>query len=217
MLDFLFPNAAQAHETSRDKTVAEKKVKTLETTIEGLKESAKATARRVSDDNYEERRSRRIDANDYEDTITRLKRDVETETNLRLGATAEVEDRLEREVAAEVVSIQAEADAQVLKAESERDIARAEATLLAQKNSAEEVNNLKDTLAGAIARSTAAEARSETMDTVVEGLEGQVDGYRKFVEFAMTKLPNVDMSKFNINVEVPAAEVNVSPNVVVEN
>jgi len=70
-----------------------------------------------------------------------------------------------------------------------------------------EVDDLKDAVAGASATASAAVARADAKEEVITTLREEFKVHDDLIKYVMTKLPEVDLSKFEINIEVPAPTV----------
>lgn len=97
----------------------------------------------------------------------------------------------------------------ILKTETEAKIK--DVKLTANKEAEEAMEKLIDGLQEEISDvqivSARSEARSEERLDTIESLKSQMTDYKEFVKYAMTKLPDVKLDKFNINVDVPATTV----------
>ena len=69
------------------------------------------------------------------------------------------------------------------------------------------IQALKDELCEAEEDFARADSRAEERLDTVKSLKTQMEDYKEFVKYAMTKLPDVKLDKFNINVDVPASTV----------
>lgn len=158
-------------------------------------ESLKREHRREIDElTYEKSRGSRLDNDLVEDAevdaerkVSQIKEDVKTQI-------AEANARIE--------IIKTESASQVRTAKSE-----AKADALAEWS--QTVHELESELASEVSRTSAAVARSEEKDRTIEVLQGMISDYKEFVQFVLNKVPDVDMSNFNINVEMPAPEVHI--------
>lgn len=181
MLEFLFPGATQVKELQA-------KLKKADEAKEAAEKAVKLERRLHDDEIYEIRRSAERRVKNAEDKNVDLERQVKN-LNTELAETREITDE----------TIQK----RVLEATYNAEI---EAMLKVEK----EVDTLKADVARETAQSGAAQAEVKILNKTVDGLRSDIKAYQEFVQFVLTMLPKVDMSKFNINVEVPKTEVTVA-------
>ncbi len=191
MLDFLFGNITKTIETEKKAEKLEKEVESLTKTLKHVREDRDEATRNTDkyiqrlEDNHSYSMEMLITKN--EDAIARLSENQEL-VNLNFEASQE----------ARVQKVQTEADAKVAKAKIEAE----ESARKSIDNAVEAQHNAEIVAAGAI-------AASEEKDETISNLEDVIDGLNELVQFLATKIPNVDLTKFNINVEVPAQEVTI--------
>lgn len=169
---------------------------------------------------YELRRDHSREVEEVQHRLDNIEREHEAEI-----------DRINNEVHSRIDEIDANADSRIAQVRSESSVAIKEAEADAEvrvreaKSAAkaelveklEEVRNsysvdiveLETRLAREVAKTAEAKALAEERQTTVKNLENQIQDYKEFVQFVLNKVPNVDLTKFNINVEVPPAEVHV--------
>ena len=77
----------------------------------------------------------------------------------------------------------------------------------AEEDLRDDINDLTDELAEAHGNVNAEMARAEERAVTITTLQGELKKHDELIRFVMTKLPSVDLSKFNINIDVPAVQV----------
>ena len=94
---------------------------------------------------------------------------------------------------------------------AETDVSIKEVKLLALKvaedSCEKKVNDLYDTITELKADCASNEATSVERLTIIDSLTKQIEDYKEFIKFAMTKLPDVDLKKLNVNIDIPATTV----------
>ena len=97
----------------------------------------------------------------------------------------------------------------ILKTETEAKIK--DVKLTANKEAEEEmeelIDDLQDDLSEANENYARANSRAEERLDTIKSLKEQITNYKEFVKYAINKLPDVKLDKFNINVDVPATTV----------
>lgn len=190
MLSFLFPHVADIKATEADKKTAEKKVTTLENTVERMREDAKETARRNAESDYLSKRDHERTVDSFEYQIKGLKTQIQDAEERADKAEEDADDEVERRVENATLNV--------------------EATV--RKEVAKEVDGLKSDVARETAQAAAAQSEAKEKTETISILREELTEYQEFVKYIADKLPSVDMSKFNINVDVPSPEVTVVSN-----
>lgn len=190
-LKSVFANASTTAELSTDNESLAKTNKRLEKQVENLSEELKQTRRVHGEEMYLQERKYERKTNDLSYTIeTERKRHKQEEDTLN-KRVEEAEMNADETIATRVAEQTA--------------VARLEI----EEQYVNELNEVQSLAITEVARADAAEARAEEKDEVIKELKSQLKDYREFVQFAMEKLPTVDMSKFNVNVDMPSPEVTV--------
>jgi predicted nucleic acid-binding Zn-ribbon protein len=190
MLEFLFPNAVDLAAKNDEIKELKEELKSLEASLETEKAIVKAQGRRHEQELYDNNTSSARSITTLKDEKASLERRIRT---------------LEEDLAEALVVSEDKVQARALEVTYNAEY---EANLKVEK----EVDKLKSDVARETAQAAAAQALVGELKNSVARLESNVQDYREFVMFILTKLPEVDLSKFNINIDVPAAEVKVVSN-----
>lgn len=212
----LFTGPKEVITLQKERDEFKTKAKIRKARIEILEAEVKKLNQSIDDTAFATKRERERTIQIHKDEIELLKRQVADAEELAdekasvtvRKAKLEAEDavgdleRAEERYAADVDFILA-------RHQEEMDAVQTEAELAARAKVAKEVDELKAEAAEETARAAAAASRAAEQEAVVKGLTAQLENYNKFVTTILTKVPNVDLSKFNIEVAVPPTEVTV--------
>jgi seryl-tRNA synthetase len=189
------------------------KVERLEKDLRYAKlEAEDAKSRRESDQKafkekeYEIGRTHKVTVDGLNDKIASLEKQLKE-------AISDYEKDIER--------IENEASERVFAAETKRDVKEEEAvrelresfsiqSAEAIRNHALEVAKLSKESNAALVRAALAEGKLETIVVANESLEAQLESYREFVSTVLAHLPNVDLSKLNMQVNIPVSKGDVT-------
>lgn len=195
MLRAIFASASTIGELESENKTLNSKVNRLETTLEREREDRKAERRIHEDVNFTRERDYERDRDEWQYKLT---------NKLTTAAIQHKEEVARLTERAEKAETRAEE-----RFNEKLNLAVSKAQYDTKNKYEAEIVELKD-LANEFAEEAAEErGRNGEKDTVIKSLESQIANYTKFVEFAMNKLPEVDLSNFNINVDVPPSEVTV--------
>lgn len=198
MLSAIFANYGTVSRLQEENKKAEARIKSLEKSLEDAKRQLEVNVRKYDYDTQDLRTHLERRAAVLQTELVNAREDAKRAEE-RAGAISE---RNEAEVDEELARLDSIVEDRVAeKVATERTKIRAEFE--------KKIDELKDAAADAEVETAAAVATSEEKENTIVSLTKQVEQYGEFVKFVMTKLPTVDLSKFNINVEVPAAEVTV--------
>lgn len=141
------------------------------------------------------------DLKDYKQEVERLENLIRSERNRREEDLVSFRNQLnekdrQHEVALKFVTECSRVDRMTAKADARRE---AEA----------ELEIAKQTASSAEARAAAFEAANVELQASLAAHIEQVTAFRGVIDLLVGKLPNVDLSKFNVNVDIAPAEVNV--------
>lgn len=183
----LFPTMAEVSTTSKDLKKAEKTIEVRDQRIESLEKSIKTLKADHEDHKFYEGLDK--------------KRVVRAHEHI-------VED--ERDSSARAVR-NAEADAEYSEdeADSRAEFAIEKAGIDARKTVASDVKKLETDLSKAQTDSARDGALASERSTTIKNLVEENSRLSKLLTEILTKVPDVTLDKFNINVEVPPAEVTV--------
>lgn len=119
--------------------------------------------------------------------------------------------RIKEETAHRIFVLKSENDSAIaiIKMETAAEIesVRENSQTVSDNEYCNDIENLKDRLAQSERRESGAEARASEKDTTIQALKTDLKTHDELIRFVMTKLPSVDLSKFNINIDVPTPEV----------
>lgn len=184
----LFPTLAEVQELTAKNEKLEKKVESRDETIEDLRKQRQAIElqheRQQSSLVYTHGRQLKELQDENKFAASRHERDL----------AFSIDDAA---IVAENISCRA-------------DIRVEEAGIEARAEVKKEVEALTKQRDEALVAEAFAVAEAESKDTVIESLTAQIENYYDLVTFISTKIPDVDLTKFNINVDVKPVDVIVN-------
>lgn len=210
MLSFLSPNAAQLREAINAKANAEREVQRLNKRIESMKEDERLAAKERT--KRQEEKARQDEEEKYElgrqhkKELDEAQDQLESAKKAAADAKADLErerKRFEKEREADEEHFYATVNARV---EELTRAAKDEARREVESELADSWNFANE------AHSEASEFKGENAglkETIAAQAE-QLKNYSEFVKVVLAKIPEVDLSSFNINVDVPTPEVVVN-------
>ena len=216
----IFKNFGSNQKLNTEKADLEKEVKVLKSRVESRDETIKITRREQEDRDYRTTRDHTRERESAGFNLSQEKERGETKvTELNRGHKNEM-DELAAEHSTESMRMETavedlEGRLDMVESETTEKVASEVKIKVAvargeiREEFVKEVDSLKTDVKDALVTAAASTAEAEEKGVVVSSLQGQLKDYREFVQFAMEKLPNVDLSKFNINVDIPSPEVTV--------
>lgn len=141
------------------------------------------------------------DLKDYKQEVERLENLVRSERNRREEDLVSFRNQLnekdrQHEAALKFVTESSRVDRMTAKADARKEVEA-------------ELENAKQIASAAEARAAAFEAANVELQNSLTAHVAQVTAFRGVIDLLAGKLPNVDLSKFNVNVDIAPAEVNV--------
>lgn len=188
LIEQLFPSFGEVRKISNElselKTEVKEKDDQIEMLTESLANTRKENARFMDEVKYEH--SRELSKKNDELQLTR--------DQVSRKCTELIEDAA-RTAETNAVRVKASIDKAVIDARAAVD---------------DEVAELKETLQEALVNEAAAVSLADSQELAIEALQAQVSNYYDVITFLATKLPDVDLTKFNVNVDVAPAQVTVN-------
>jgi chromosome segregation ATPase len=184
----LFPTLAEVKTATSEKEALEKKLEARDKRIEELQDSKRELAqsyeRSIEEKNYSHRRA-----------LSSLERELK-----------EADERNEKALSFYAEDSRITAD----NIEMRADLRVEKEALEYRKEVRKEVEALMIGLREALVNEAAAMSTAEAQEDTIKSLKAQIADYNEMIKFISSKIPTVDLSSFNINVDVQPAEVNVS-------
>ena len=143
----------------------------------------------------------RKDVEKVELKIERIEEDTEFKLEQKEKRTKQFISDKEKEVEATKARLEVEANLKI-----------SETVQNFKEEKEEEISLLNEDNASLREEAASANAMASEMGNTINNLKDQVKGYREIISELQKLLPKVDMSKFNINVDVPASDVTVNTN-----
>ncbi len=172
------------------KDLTARKIEVAKSETEGKVKEAEEEAERIMEKvEFESKRDILRTKDTAENRVRRIKEEHEHRITI-----------MKEEHESDIAIVKVETSAEI---QSVRDTAQADA----DDRFIKVIDGLKSEVTDAEVRASGAEASAEERRGVIETLQGELAKHDELIRFVMTKLPNVDLSKFNINVEIPAPEV----------
>lgn len=187
LIKTLFPTYEETQTAKKSVATLEKEVKSLKATIEELRDG------RRRDEVYHERIVESVKY-EHKNVVQGLKDEI---SSLKTSHEQEIKN-LRSELAIE-------------KSENQQEtlLAIEQAGIDARAEVEKEIDALRKELTEALVNEAASDAAVEAQESTIGSLQGQIEQQFEMMQFIATKIPDVSLDKFNINVDIAPAEVNV--------